>query len=220
MSSGGKDSTLALDRALRRGLEVGYLVNIYDGPSQRVPFHGTRQPLIAAQAAALGLEHVAAATDEDNPYEPVFLDTLAHLREQGVEGIVFGNIHLADVREWYETRVRRAGLEHVDPLWGDAPAALLHEVVQREFRATVVSVDLKQGAADLLGRTIDAEFEAAVAKIPNLDPCGERGEYHTYVWDGPTFRRPVLVETGAIREERGHRLLDLEPVANNHKRGP
>ena len=209
MSSGGKDSTLALDRARRQNLDVRCLVNIYDGPSGRVAFHGTRQALIADQAAACKLEYLSAATDPDNPYESVFLKTLRDLKDRGISGVIFGNIHLADVREWYETRVRDAGLDHVEPLWGDSPHLLLDEVVHRGFSGIVVSVDLQQGAADLLGRAIDKEFVTAVRNLADIDPCGERGEYHSFVYDGPTFTRPVSVEPGEIRTERNHRLLDL-----------
>ncbi len=209
MSSGGKDSTLALDRARRQGRDVRYLVNVYDGPSDRVAFHGTRQDLIAAQAVACELEHFSAATDPDHPYESVFLQTLDDLKNKGVGGVVFGNIHLADVREWYEGRVRDAGLEHIEPLWGDDPPDLLREVVKRGFRSVVVSVDLQQGGADLLGREIDEDFVTAVGQLPVMDACGERGEYHSFVYDGPTFAHPVLTERGEIRTERNHRLLDL-----------
>ena len=90
------------------------------------------------------------------------LSTLDDLKNLGVSGVIFGNIHLADVREWYEGRVRDAGLEHVEPLWGDDPPHLLREVVERGFRSIIVSVDLQQGGADLLGREIDEDF----AKTP------------------------------------------------------
>ncbi len=183
MSSGGKDSTLALDRARREGLDVRYLVNVYDGPSDRVAFHGTHRDLISAQAAACELEHFSAATDPDHPYESVFLQTLGDLKNQGVSGVVFGNIHLADVRQWYEDRVRDAALEHVEPLWEDDPPDLLREVVERGFRSIIVSVDLQQGGADLLGREIDEDFVTAVGLLPELDACGERGEYHSFVYD-------------------------------------
>lgn len=213
MSSGGKDSTLALDRGRRDGLDVRYLVNIYDGVSRRVAFHGVRAELIAAQAAACGLDLVAAHTDADNPYEPVLLRTLKDLEQRGVTGIVFGNIHLADVREWYETRVTATGLAHVEPLWGEPPISLVREVVERGFRPIVVSVDLRQGASDLLGGEIDHDFVKTVEVRNNLDPCGERGEYHTFVYAGPTFNAPVALERGQVREERSHRLLDLLPAA-------
>src|SRR3954468_17446829 len=107
MSSGGKDSTLALDRAQRQGLEVSFLANIYEGSTGRVRFHGVRHELIQRQADALGLELGTAHTSPQN-FEPVFLEVLEPLRGRGCGGIVFGNIHLADVRAWYEERVRGA----------------------------------------------------------------------------------------------------------------
>ena len=217
MSSGGKDSTLALDRARRDGLDVRYLVNVYDGPSQRVAFHGTRQSLIAAQAAALGLEHLSAPTGPDAPFESVFLDILDHLRTRSVTGMLFGNIHLADVREWYETRVREAGMDHLEPLWEDAPNTILREIVDRQYRGIVVSVDLEQGAGDLLAREIDEAFVTDVSGL-SIDTCGERGEYHTFVYDGPTFAHPVPVERGEIRHERNHGLLDLMPLGGSRER--
>lgn len=209
MSSGGKDSTLALDRARRQHLDVRYLVNIFDAVSDRVAFHGSRASLVAAQAEACGLEPVQAGTDPDHPYEAVFLATLEDLAAKGISGVVFGNIHLADVREWYETRVRAAGLDHVEPLWGGPPADLVAEFVDRAFQAVIVSVDLQQGAEELLGRAIDREFVTDVAQIDGLDDCGERGEYHSFVYDGPTFEHPLAITPGVIRTERNHRLLDL-----------
>ncbi|MCH7474609.1 MAG: aminotransferase class V-fold PLP-dependent enzyme, partial [Gemmatimonadetes bacterium] len=138
-----------------------------------------------------------------------------NLEQRGVTGIVFGNIHLADVREWYETRVTAAGLAHVEPLWGEPPLSLVREVVERGFRPIVVSVDLQQGAADLLGREIDDDFVKTVEGRKNMDPCGERGEYHTFVYAGPTFNEPIALERGDVREERNHSLLDLLPPAPN-----
>lgn len=211
MSSGGKDSNLALDRARRDGLDVRFLVNIYDGISGRVAFHGVREPLIAAQAAACGLEYISAATGEQS-YEPVFLNTLETLVERGARGVVFGNVHLADVCAWYEERVRGAELDHIEPLWGMEPIDVVRESVLRGFHAIVVSVDEKQGAGDLFGREIDREFVRAVAGRSDIDPCGERGEYHTFVYNGPTFSAPIPVTRGEIRQDRGHRLLDLVPA--------
>lgn len=208
MSSGGKDSTLALDRARRRGLEVRYLANIYEGSSGRVRFHGVRAELIRAQATSLGLECVQRHTHPLD-FEPVFLDLLQDLKQRGCTGIVFGNIHLADVRAWYEGRVRGAGLEHVEPLWGEPAMELVYEVVERGYRAIVVSVDLKQPASGFLGRELDADLLTEIAITDGLDPCGERGEYHTFVYDGPQFSQPILVEPGEAVEFDGHRFLDL-----------
>lgn len=206
--SGGKDSTLALDRAVRGGLEIACLFNIYEGVSGRVRFHGTRAPLIAAQAEALGLPLVQAFTHPDD-YETVFLRLLDQLKEDGITGIAFGNVHLADIRAWYEERVVARGFEHLEPLWGDAPFDLVREFVDRGYRARLVSIDLARTPRDWLGRWIDAAFLADLAVHPEIDPCGERGEYHTFVESGPLFRQPVVVETGPTVEMEGHALLEM-----------
>src|SRR5258707_6393996 len=126
MFSGGKDSMLALDRAVRAGAAAPTLLTLYDAASQCVRFHGVPLAVMRAQAKALGLP---ARHDPTTPatFEAVFLAALAALRDDGVSGGIFGDIHLADVRAWYEERVRAAGLAHVEPLWGEAPGALLRE---------------------------------------------------------------------------------------------
>jgi uncharacterized protein (TIGR00290 family) len=210
MSSGGKDGTLALDRVKRDGLDVRYLCNIYEGSTGRVRFHGVRHELITAQANALGLEPLLAHTHPD-AFEPVFLKMLKDLKGRGVRGVVFGNIHLGDVRQWYEDRVRAAGLEHVEPLWGEVPLELVHEVVERGFRALVVSVDLKQKAARWVGRELDADLLTDLGITEGLDPAGERGEFHTFVFDGPLFQLPVAFTQGETQDIEGHRFVDLIP---------
>jgi uncharacterized protein (TIGR00290 family) len=210
MSSGGKDSTLALDRARRQGLDVRFLANLYDRASGRVRFHGVRATLISDQADALGLTCVQAAAGEDD-FDDAFATLLDSLRQRGCEGVVFGNIHLADVREWYETRVRALGLDHVEPLWGEPPIELVYEVIERGYRAVIVGVDAHRGAAPFLGRELDADVVTELGITEGLDPAGERGEYHTFVYDGPAFTAPVAIEIGTVREEQGHRLLDLLP---------
>jgi len=206
--SGGKDSTLALDRAIRQGLDIARLFNIYEGVSGRVRFHGTRAPLIAAQASSLGIPLVQDFTHPD-AYEAVFLRTLDRLRAEGIDGIVFGNIHLADIRAWYEERVTTRGFEHVDPLWGDAPSDLVREFVDRGYEARLVSIDLARTPRHWLGRWVDASFLTDLAAHPEIDPCGERGEYHTFVEGGPIFRQPIAVETGSEVEMEGHALLEM-----------
>lgn len=210
MTSGGKDATLALDRARRQGLDVTTLACIYDGATDRVRFHGVRQQLIRRQAAALGLTLVTAATSPD-PFEPVFTELLVSLKHRGVDGVVFGNVHLADVRGWYEERVTDAGLEHVEPLWGDPGVEIAWEVVERGYRAVIVSVDVARAAAPFLGREFDADVVTELSVIEGLDPCGEQGEYHTYVFDGPEFRYPVGFSIGETLELEGHRCIDLLP---------
>ncbi|UCG86045.1 MAG: adenosine nucleotide hydrolase [Gemmatimonadota bacterium] len=210
MTSGGKDSTLALDRARRRQLDVRYFVNIYDGASQRVRFHGVRKELIALQAQALGLEPMIAEATADG-FETTFLELLQKLQQRDVTGVIFGNVHLAEVRWWYEERVMDAGLRHVEPIWGEPSIELAWEVVERGYQALIVSVDLARGAAPFLGREFDADLVTELGCSEDLDPCGENGEYHSFVYDGPTFSETVAFSVGDTSEHQGHRFVDLVP---------
>jgi diphthine-ammonia ligase len=206
--SGGKDSMLALDRAVRQGLHVSCLFNIYEGNSQRVRFHGIRAPLVAAQADALGISLMQEHTHPED-YETVLLRVLDRLRDQGISGIIFGNIHLADIRGWYEERTISRGFRHVEPLWGDAPLDLAAEVVERGYTPIVVSVDLARTPVEWLGRPFDRALLSDIAARPEIDPAGERGEYHTFVTGGPLFRRPLDVVLGRQVEMEGHALIDV-----------
>jgi uncharacterized protein (TIGR00290 family) len=211
MTSGGKDSVLALDRARRERLPVECLVNIYEGSSGRVRFHGVRRELIGQQAQDLGLELIQHHTGPDD-FETVFRKTLTQLRERGVAGIIFGNIHLSEVREWYEERVTAAGLEHIEPIWGEPPIELLWEVVERGYQAIVTSVDLNREAVQFLGRELDADVVTEMGVTDDFDPCGEAGEYHTFVYDGPEFRQGLQFRRGDTLEVQGHRFVDLLPT--------
>lgn len=206
--SGGKDSMLALDRAQRQGLDVRVLFNIYEGSSGRVRFHGIRASLIAAQADALGISLLQDRTHPDD-YEQVFLRMLDRLSAQGIDGIIFGNIHLADIRAWYEERTVGRGFQHVEPLWGDSGIDLAREVVDRGYVPRMVSIDLARTPAGWLGRTFDRALLTEIEAHPEIDPCGERGEYHTFVTDGPPFSRPLPVQMGTRIEMEGHGLVDV-----------
>ena len=211
MSSTGKDSTLALDRARRRGLDVRWLASIYEGTTGRVRFHGVRHALITAQARALELEPIVYST-HPAPFEPVLLRLLQELKRRGCHGLLFGNIALADVRGWWEDRVTAAGLQHVEMLWGEPAIEVAHEVVERGYHALVVSVNLAMSAIPFLGRELDADLLTDLGITDDLDPAGERGEFHTFVYDGPEFRHPIDFRIGEAMELEGHRFLDLVPV--------
>jgi uncharacterized protein (TIGR00290 family) len=210
MSSGGKDSTLALDRARRRELDVRYFVNICDGATQRVRSHGVRRELIAQQAQALGLEPLITQATPDG-FEAAFLKLLGDLQQRDVTGVIFGNVHLAEARWWYEERVLEAGLRHMEPIWGEPSIELAWEVVERGYQALIVSVDLARGAVQFLGREFDADLVTELGCSEDLDPGGENGEYHSFVYDGPTFTETVRFSIGAASESEGHRFVDLVP---------
>ena len=210
MSSGGKDGTLALDRARRHGLDVRWMGCVFEGNTGRLRFHGVRHDLIAAQARALGLEPVLTRTHPDD-FETAFGRLLVGLRKRGCDGVLFGNISLDDVRAWYEERVTRVGLEHRELLWGEPSMELVYEVVERGYHALVVSVHLDMQAVPFLGRELDADLLTDIGITDDLDPCGERGEYHTFVFDGPEFQTPIAFDLGPQLTREGHRYVDLVP---------
>jgi uncharacterized protein (TIGR00290 family) len=207
MWSGGKDSALALDRARRSGLDVGRLISFYDSATRRVRFHATRVEMLKAQAAALGVELHAIPTTWPE-MEASLGRELGSLHREGFAGVVLGNIHLADVRDWYETRVVAAGLEHVEPLWGEPPPALLDEFVSTGGRAVLTCVELAKLDASWLGRVTDERFAAAIGKA-GVDACGENGEYHSFAFAGPVFKRPLMWVAGERRLDGGFAQLDL-----------
>src|SRR5439155_705614 len=155
------------------------------------------------QADALGAELLQVPTAPE-AYEARFEEMLGQLRARGFAGLVFGNLHLADVQAWFETRTARAGLAHVEPLWGWAPAEVVAQFLAAGFRAVVVSVMEDRVDRRWLGAPFDERFVAALAARPDVDVCGERGEYHTFVYDGPGFRAPVRFALGEPVRSEGY----------------
>jgi len=207
MWSGGKDSALALDRARRSGLDVDRLISFYDSATRRVRFHATRVEMLEAQAAAIGIDLHSISTTW--PEMEASLDReLGLLHDEEFVGLIFGDIHLADVRHWYETRVVAAGLQHVEPIWGEPPPALLAEFVSSGGRAVLTCVELAKLDESWLGRVTDDEFAADIKKV-GVDACGENGEYHSFAFSGPVFNRPVRWIAGERRLDAGFAQLDL-----------
>jgi uncharacterized protein (TIGR00290 family) len=207
MWSGGKDSALALDRARQSGLDVARLISFYDSATRRVRFHATRIEMLEAQAASIGVDLRAIPTSWPE-MEASLGRELGLLHEEGFAGVIFGDIHLADVRGWYETRVVAAGLGHVEPLWGDRPMALLAEFISSGGRAVLTCVELKKLDESWLGRVTDGQFARDIEKA-GVDACGENGEYHSFAFAGPVFKRPVRWTAGERRLDAGFAQLDL-----------
>jgi uncharacterized protein (TIGR00290 family) len=215
--SGGKDSMLALHRAVTdapaagaggaAGVRITALFNLFDGATGRVRFHGVRRELIAAQAAALQLDLLQLPTSMAS-FEAVFLDGLSRLRERGIGALVLGNIHLADVRAWYEERTVAAGLRHIEPLWGMPSRAVVDEVIGCGYRARITGIECATARRAWLGRDLDPGLAAAFEDA-GIDAAGERGEYHTLVWDGPLFRSALPVANGRVHEADGFAFIDV-----------
>jgi uncharacterized protein (TIGR00290 family) len=186
--SGGKDSCLALWRARQAGLDVRAAINVLDETGERNRSHGVRRALLDAQAQALDLELVAPRASWRD-YEARFVAALEELTARGFEVAVFGDIDLQAHRDWEEKVCARTGLQCYLPLWHEARLALAHEVLRLGFRAIVVCVDSRHLDDRFCGRLYDAAF---IADLPaGVDACGENGEFHTFVYDGPGFSTPV-----------------------------
>ena len=193
--SGGKDSCLAWIRARETGLAVTTFVTMcdVDGASKS---HALAPELIAAQVGAMGGEWRPVRTGSAE-YAGTFDHELQSLRRNGHTHMVFGDIDLAAHREWLEPACVRADLVAVFPLWGQSRAALAQEVIAREIRARVVCVDTRWLDQTYCGVDYDRAF---ISRLPaGVCPCGEEGEFHTFVYDAPGFARPLAIQNDAQR---------------------
>ena len=220
-SSGGKDSVLALQH-LRSDpqVEVVGLLTTFVQRYGRVQMHGVRRVLMEAQAEALGLplHTVWLPHQADNAhYERAMHDALRPLQQEGVTALAFGDVSLQDVRAYREALIAPTELTPLFPLWGADSAGLAREFLAAGFHATVVCVDPKRLSPRLVGRAYD---ERLLRELPDsVDPCGEKGEFHTFVNAGPSFAHPLATVVGVRREWMGHIFADLLPVAVRRLKG-
>jgi uncharacterized protein (TIGR00290 family) len=211
--SGGKDSMLALHEA-RDDCEIVGLLTTVTEEYDRVSMHGVRSRLLEQQSEALGyaLEKVhIPPTCSNDDYEARMGASLARYRAAGVSAVVCGDLFLEDIRRYREEKLFGSGLTGVFPLWGRDTGALAREFLALGFRAVLCCVDTRSLAASLAGRLFDATLLADLP--PGVDPCGENGEFHTFVFDGPGFRRPVRYTPGerTLRDQR-FAFCDLLPA--------
>jgi uncharacterized protein (TIGR00290 family) len=193
--SGGKDCCLALHRARDAGMAVPVLVAMFDETGERTRSHAIPLAVMAAQADALGLELVAPSASWGD-YEAVFVATLTDLKARGVSDMVFGDIDLQPHRDWEEKVCAAAGVTAHLPLWQEDRDALAREVLDRGYRPLVVCTDDRFLDASWCGRAYDRAYVASLP--PGVDACGENGEFHTFVTDGPSFSAPVPVSVTAV----------------------
>jgi uncharacterized protein (TIGR00290 family) len=216
--SGGKDSSLALAalRADPRYEVVALLTSITCG-YDRVSIHGVRRTLLEAQAAAAGLPLVRIALEpqsSNSAYEAAFADALVQSRARFPDAatLAFGDLFLDDVRAYRERLLALTAFEPIFPIWGRDTRVLAREFIDASYVAHLVCVDTQQLSASFAGRRFD---EALLAELPpTVDPCGERGEFHTFVAGGPIFDAPIPVEHGEIVLRDGRfAFCDLLPAS-------
>jgi uncharacterized protein (TIGR00290 family) len=211
--SGGKDSALALHALLMDpAVEVRAILTTVTDGYDRVSMHGVRTELVTAQADAIGIPlwtcHIPQrATNEQ--YERAMLDSFMMAEREGIRAIAFGDLFLADVRVYREKLVARSALRPVFPLWGKPTTHLAREFVQCGFKAVLVCVDPRQLDVSHCGSEYDARLLDSLPET--ADPCGENGEFHTFVYDAPMFTRPIAAQRGAVVERDGFVFCDLLP---------
>ena len=212
--SGGKDSALALQELRERGGPAPeVLITTVTAGHERVSMHGVRRELLARQAQAAGLPLVEVEIPpgcSNELYEQRMGQALAEPPLTASETIAFGDLFLADIRAYREERLARVGKRASFPLWGRDTAALAREFIARGFEAILVCVDPRRLDPSFAGRRYDAELLAALP--PDVDPCGENGEFHTFVYAGPVFSAPIGHAVGATVERDGFVFCDLLPA--------
>jgi uncharacterized protein (TIGR00290 family) len=212
--SSGKDSTLALQEVRTAGdLDVVSLITTVNTTADRVAMHAVRRVLLEAQAAALGLPlHVVRLPwpCANSVYEEQMSAAVKTAADAGVEQMVFGDLYLADIRSYREHMLAGTGITPVFPLWERPTRELARQMIASGIRAVITCVDPRQAPAELAGRWFD---ERLLADLPaGVDPCGENGEFHTFVVDGPGFAYPLDVTVGEVVERDGFVFADVLPT--------
>ena len=207
--SGGKDCCLACYRAIASGLDVRYLANTVTADGQRSCSHGITAEIIRLQSQGMGIPIVQQPTTGET-YEAEFIKMLRAFKQEGIEGGVFGDIDFNAHREWIERVCQKAGVTPHLPLWLNDQMKLMEEFIAAGFKSVVVAVKAELLGKDVLGRFIDKEFLVYLAGInKGITPCGEAGEFHTLVVDGPLFKKRLEI-TKSEKVTRGeHHFLEI-----------
>jgi len=217
--SSGKDCAWALHVLRQRAdLEVIGLLTTVNAAFDRVAMHAVRSGLLRAQGAAVGLPVTEVPLPfpcSNDDYAAALGAAVAALRRDGVTAIAFGDLRLDDVRRYREDRLRGSGVDPLFPLWGLDTRSLARQMVAAGLRAHITCVDPRQLDASFAGRAFDAAF---LDDLPDgVDPCGEHGEFHTFVHDGPMFQRALAVAVGEVVERDGFAFADLVPLEEKER---
>jgi uncharacterized protein (TIGR00290 family) len=211
--SSGKDSAYALHLLHQQSdVQVVGLLTTVHRPVRRIAVHAVREKLLTAQSRACGLavKRVAIPDPSNNEqYESAIGAALAEGHARGINTVAFGDLFLADIRTYRERLLANSGIEPLFPLWGRDTRALAAEMLAAGMRARLSCVDLKALPARFAGRDYDSQL---LTELPDgVDPCGENGEFHTFAYAGPMFRRPIALRVGKVTERDGFAYADLVP---------
>lgn len=210
--SGGKDSALALWRGVQAGYAPQALLVACRRDAGRSWFHGIPEPLLHAISEAMDIPVHLVKSDGGEAYGKAFSEALAAERAKGARCCLFGDIDLPQHRQWNEEVCARAGMDAVMPLWGEERRGLVEETLRLGFKAWLTVVDTRRVRRDLLGRLLTPELMTLIEST-GADACGENGEYHSFVADGPLFRKPVAFAFGEAGQNGPYSWLPLLPAA-------
>jgi len=191
--------------------EVVGLLTTISMPYDRVTMHGVRRSLVQRQAERIGLPlHIVWLPPEpsNEVYDNLMGEAMLKLKAKGVEGVIFGDIYLSDVRAYREARLSEVGMVAIFPLWGEPTDKLVHKFLSEGYSAIVSCVDTKVLPADFCGRWLDESFFASLPD--SVDPCGENGEFHSFVTSAPFFSAPIKVRVGEKVQRGQFAYCDLE----------
>ena len=208
--SGGKDSCFACYKAIQEGHAVSHLLIMMSDPSKS-NFHMIRSDMLDAQSHAIGIPIVKWMTTPDT-YEQDFKKSLLQIKAEGVEGVVTGDVFDVALHEagWLDRICKEVGLKPVKPLWHRDTQQILNEFTSEGFKATVVRVKIDVLGIEWLGREINKEFFDDLLKLGTVDPCGEHGEFHTFVTDGPLFKKRIEILESEKVKLNGHGRLVIK----------
>lgn len=211
--SGGKDSCLACYKAIKQGYEVKYLLNFISKESKRGCFHGIESGLMKLQAELIGIPLVQKETTADmQKYEEEFKEAVTLLKQEGIKHMVFGDIFLLEHANWVERVCKDIGIIAIEPLWNKNPENIIEEFIDSGFKAIIVSAQAEKLGEEFIGRYINRELIAEL-KERGVCPCGENGEFHTLVVDGPIFKSSIeIIESQPILKDGfwKHWFLDIK----------
>ena len=207
--SAGKDSCFAYYKAKQQGQDIISLVNFTEFSGANSLSHGLSAGIIHRQVMATGIPFLQKPMPQEN-YRNEFIALIKQWKKgKGIAGIVFGDIYLQEHKDWIDSVCKESAVEPIFPLWGKDTSILINEIIEAGFKAIIVSVLKDSLGNEWLGRKIDNDFVKEINGLGNIDPCGEKGEFHTFVYDGPIFKKPVEFTIGKKISKAKHWFQEL-----------
>ena len=204
--SGGKESCLSCYEAMQsKDIEVSYLLNMISEDGRRSRSHGISVELLRVQSEAMGIPILQIRSSWED-YEKRFKRAVLELKEKGIKAGIFGDIDLEQHRAWVERVCKEIGIKAILPLWGREREDILKEFINLGFEAIVVATSFDK---NWLGRKIDKKFLQELKTLEEIDLCGENGEYHTFVTDGPIFKKRIKILETKIVNQGKNLFLDI-----------